>query len=150
MTDDATRPSGRERFQEREAELLAPHLRAIRGWAGRRRGWFFVHYFLGTLGIFLSTLLAAKPKWFGLSEDLYGLLAWVLALSTGLLTFFGASDRAGRYRRAWFQLTMAVMLFRVRRNRLEDVLGAYRQGEAIIHESTSSLAPISPDTSRPQ
>ena len=46
-----------------------------------------MHYAIGIAALILSTLVASKPTWIGASGSGISLLAWLVAVFTGLLTF---------------------------------------------------------------
>jgi hypothetical protein len=149
MTDFGDKAAERlaERVKFRET-VAAEQIGARDRWRTGYTRWFQVHYTLGMLGIVLSTLIASKPALFGIKEEVYGMLAWVLAVSTGIFTFLSPNEKAVRYRRAYSTLSNALTLYRAQRCRIEDVVAAAAQGELIIHES-GSAAPPAPIAERP-
>ncbi|HEV2100754.1 MAG TPA: hypothetical protein VGR45_17745 [Stellaceae bacterium] len=56
-----------------------------------------------------------------------------------LNTLFQPLEQGGRYRRAWTLLSVALTRYRADAGyKLDQVLMAYEQGEAIIHETAAS------------
>jgi hypothetical protein len=69
----------------------------------------------------------------------------LVAFLTGLLTFLNPDKRAAKYMRAWSILNTAITRYNADVSyTLNDVLEAYHQGEAIIHE-TSPTAQKKPE-----
>jgi hypothetical protein len=102
-----------------------------------------VHYALGVTAIVLSTLVASKPKFFG-GDQFFDVAAWLLAMTTGVFAFVTPAEIGGRYRAAWSHLSTALTRYAVNPSyTVEDVLEAYNQGEAIIHQ-TNVQPPKSP------
>jgi hypothetical protein len=83
-------------------------------------------------------LVAARPTLISSSDNFYKLIAWIVAILTGLNTLFQPLEQGGRYRRAWTLLSVALTRFRADTGyKLDQVLAAYEQGEAIIHETAA-------------
>jgi hypothetical protein len=102
-------------------------------WENYFRWWNRIHWTFGILAIMLSTLVAAKPQWLLDHDD--GTTAWLMALTTGLSTMFGAAQRGGAYRTAWSILRVSILQYKETNSTvtLSDVADAYARGEAIIH-----------------
>jgi hypothetical protein len=108
-------------------------------WIRHCKYWYFIYYALGILSIVLSTLVASRPKWFGWSEDFFGVLAWTMAVVTGVSTFLNAGERGDRFKQAWVILSAQLTRFKVERTYTVDhVLDAHSQGEALIHPASSA------------
>ncbi len=100
--------------------------------------WSITHYVLAVLTLIFSTLVAAKPTIISGSVDFYNAVAWIVAILTGLNTLFQPLEQGGRYRRAWTLLSVALTRYRANTDyKLDQVLTAYEQGEAIIHETAA-------------
>jgi hypothetical protein len=92
-----------------------------------------LHYTVGILIIGLSSLLAAKPEFFGFSQTFYQLIAWVIAASTAVITFLQPQAMGLRFHQAWVILDAEIKLYLEDPSRhLATVLDAWQQGEAII------------------
>jgi len=101
--------------------------------------WAWVHYIVGTTALLLSTFLAAKPRIFGLDEAGIQTVAWLVAFSTGLLTFLNPEKRASRYRRAWVALSNQIARYRADKSyKLDSVLSAHVEGQNLIAETTDN------------
>jgi hypothetical protein len=104
--------------------------------------WSVTYYILAALTLIFSTLVAAKPKIISASPDFYDLIAWIVAILTGLNTLFQPLEKGGRFRRAWTLLSVALTRYRAdTAYKLDQVLAAYEQGEAIIHETPAQQTP---------
>lgn len=129
-------------------EAISQHVQTKDGWRNTFRRWNIVHYMLGIAAIFCSSLVAAKPAWFGFQEfqnSFYEWLAWLVALLTGLLTFLSPDRKAQRYQRAWSILNSQITRYNADNTyTLNDVLEAYQQGENIISETESDVAKPTP------
>jgi|SRR5690348_1009444 len=88
------------------AELVAQQADAKDAWAKYFMGWYYTHYALGIAAVILSTLVAAKPVHWGGST--YPILAWLLAVLTGLIALLKPDERGNRYRRAWSLLKQRI------------------------------------------
>jgi len=97
--------------------------------------WRIVKYILGIAAIFFSTLAAAKPDIFKIIPGIYDTLPWVVAFTTGLLTFVGPTEKASRYRAAWSLLCVALVRFDHKLSDVTEVIKAYEDGESIIHQT---------------
>jgi hypothetical protein len=114
-------------------------------WQRAFKYWYTAHYTLGILAVLLSTLVAAKPIQGQLPSGTYDILAWALALITGLLAFLSPEDRGNRYRRAWMLLSSIITRYDVDGHTTpEDVAAVHEFGERIIHNEAGSR-----DTSPP-
>lgn len=134
------REQAKDQLREARATVLIKMRAAWHRWS---IFWNSLHYGFGVLGLVLSTTLATKPKFLPQGDDFYGALAYVLAISTGLFTIFSPGDKGNRLRRAWIVLNGALVRYLVRRGDIDDVVKAYQEGEAIIHDAPqpASLAP---------
>lgn len=147
MAEEESSQSKRLSRQENRAtspnsdDAIMSQIQITNEWKAYFKFWFYLHYGLGALGIILSALIASKPTWFGFKEDPYAALACVLAISTSLFTFLKPNERGTRYRRAWSILNSAITRYRAKKSSIDDVLAAYDQGEAIIHEDTPASQP---------
>jgi hypothetical protein len=130
-------------------QAVSEHLRIKDEWSKHFRTWNIVHYVLGIAALFCSSLVAAKPAWFGFQDSFYGLLAWVVAFLTGLLTFLSPDGKARRYQRAWSILNSEITRYNADYTyTLNDVIEAYQQGEHIISQTQSDVSKlIAPPTS---
>ena len=130
----------------RSMDEVADQTAVRSAWLVYFQAWYAAYYLLGTTSIVLSTLVASQP--FPTENDTpYKIMAWLLALSTALFTFLKPGERADRYRRAWSTLGMALTRYRSNTASINDVLTAFEQGEAIIHEVAP---PPNPPSTRPE
>lgn len=90
-----------------------------------------IHALLGIAAIISSLLVAAKINSFK-SEQIEW-LAFVAAVSVGLLNGFDIGSKANRMRRAWRKLNSAILRFEgISCNGIEEVITAYEEAEMII------------------
>jgi hypothetical protein len=69
-------------------------------------------------------------------------LAWLVALFTGLLTFLTPDKKADRYARASAILNAQITRYNTDLNlAVDEVLEAYTRGQAIIFDSTTARTP---------
>jgi hypothetical protein len=97
--------------------------------------WWWVHYALGIALVILSVTVASKPRALSKNEAVYEVIAWLAAITTGLLTFLGPEKRARSYRRAWSVLSSQITRYLNSQCTLEHVLKAYDKGEQSIHDT---------------
>lgn len=90
-----------------------------------------VHALLGIAAIVSSLLVAAKINSFE-SEQIEW-LAFLAAVSVGVLNGFDIGSKANRMRRAWRKLNAAVLRYEgIPGQGIENVIKAYEEGEIII------------------
>jgi hypothetical protein len=68
-------------------DAIADQISISEDWKRRSNTWTWAHYIIGTTALLLSTFSAAKPQILGLKEAGIQTVAWLVAFSTGLLTF---------------------------------------------------------------
>ena len=132
-----------EKANAYRTSMLAHRKAAIRefvqikdGWKASFRRWTAVHYTIGTAALLLSTLVASKPAWAGLSENQIGFFAWLVAALTGVLTFLTPDKKSAKYDRAWSVLNSEIARYHANDAcTVDEVLDAYHQAEGIIRES---------------
>jgi hypothetical protein len=87
-------------------------------------------------------IVAAKSNIISTSSDFYDAIVWIVAILTGLNTLFQPLEKGRRFRRAWTLLSVSLARYRADTDyKLDQVLSAYEQGEAIMHETPSQRAP---------
>ena len=102
----------------------------------------YSHYLIGTLVIFLTALVASKPKLLGWSDDVYTLLSLAATLFAGVLTIVKPHDLAARFRRAWVMVSVETAQFIDDPSYpLKPVLDAFTRGEEIIRVGFTSAVP---------
>lgn len=118
-----------------QQQALAHQLDVAATWRKLHWLWYVFFYSLSVAAILLSTLVAAQPEGLAVSETGYGVLAWILAVVTSLLTLFRPNDRAVRYRQAWMGLSIALDRFQaVAGTEFTTVLEARETGERQVHQ----------------
>jgi hypothetical protein len=111
--------------------------------------WYYIHYALGTMAVLFSTLVAAKPMQSELPNGTYDVLAWALALVTGMLAFLSPEERGNRYFRAWLLLSTIINKHDIDDYTTpQDVMAVHEFGERIIHNESGSRD-TTPPTSLP-
>lgn len=103
-------------------------------WNWYRRVWWFLHYFIGLLGIVASLTVANKPQILPELPLLLNSLAWISAICFGMLVFLEPRKRARAYTSAWRLLHNVIGKFRHDgKQAAPDILfDAITQGEEII------------------
>jgi len=72
----------------------------LRKWIGIYRRWWVFHYILGISALACSITVASRPQLQGIisaDSPFFGLLAWLAALTVGLITFLMPSKKARSY-----------------------------------------------------
>lgn len=116
--------------------IIAEQIKILNSWWKYFHRWWLVHYVLGIAAVILSVTVASKPSFLSESEAFYELVAWLAAITTGLLTFLGPEKRARCYRRAWSVLNNQITRYLAdQKYTVEHVLKAYDEGEKIIHDT---------------
>lgn len=69
-------------------------------WRTSALGFSILHYCLGVVGIAASSLAAAHPTLIIPNATVGQVVSWIAALTTALITFFGAQAKAMRLREA--------------------------------------------------
>jgi hypothetical protein len=121
----------------RRSRAINEQVKIKERWRNGFRRWTAVHYLIGIAAILLSTLVASKAPW--LNETQLSVAAWLVAVTTGLLTFLAPEKKADRYIRAWSVLNTEITRYNVNeRTTVDDVLDAYHSAEKLIHDSSSA------------
>jgi hypothetical protein len=108
-------------------------------WRSCYKRWIAVHYTVGIAALILSTLVASRPVWIGFNENGISLLAWLVAVLTGLLTFLTPDKKADKYLRAWSSLNSAITRYNADESyTVNDVLDAYHKGENVIFQTSGN------------
>jgi hypothetical protein len=103
--------------------------------------WYTVYYTLGFFLLVFSAVAASATK-VGLSEHWASICSLLVVILTGSIGFFKPDDRASRYRQAWSLLHTQLSRFLYDQTyTLNDVIRAYEQGEAIIHQAPAAPQP---------
>jgi hypothetical protein len=118
---------------------------AMKGaWEWRFEFWYAVYYGLGIGSIVLASLLASRPSGLKISQEIYDILAWILAVTTATFTFLNPGERADRFNKAWSLLNSEIISYATdQKLSPADVVDAYRRGEEIIHQTPSAPPPVS-------
>jgi len=118
----------------RRHQAIREQIKAKDEWRRCHRIWITIHYALGIGALTFSTLVASR---IGFNDLGISLLAWLVALFTGLLTFLTPGKKADRYLRAWSTLNSQITRYNsMETYTLDDVLDAYQRGENIIFETS--------------
>ena len=121
--------------QQTRREAASGYATVRDAWQGYFRNWFTVYYVLGTL-LFVCSATAASAKSLGLTDFWSAFFSWVVVILTAAIGFYKPDDRGSRYRQAWSLLTVQLSRFLFDSTyTLNDVIKAYEQGEAIIHQA---------------
>ena len=103
----------------------------VERWYQQARMLRYIHAFLGFLAIACSLLVASKINTF--TPDLIQWLAFVAALSTGLLSGFDLGSKANRMMRAWRLLNAYTIKYEEDSQMpIEQVINAYIEAEKLI------------------
>jgi hypothetical protein len=113
------------RTSMRRKQSISEQVRINNEWRARYRRWTGVHYSIGVAALVFSTLVASRPTWIGSAEVGTSLLAWFVAILTGLLTFLTPDKKADKYLRAWSVLNTEITRFNADEGySVDDVLGS--------------------------
>jgi hypothetical protein len=135
--------------QQKAERVTAAALYTTNHAAWRRyfKQWFAAYYTLGTL-LFICSATAASAKQIGLPDRWSAIFSWLVVMLTAAIGFFKPEDRGSRYRQAWSLLGVQLSRFFYDQTyTLNDVIRAYEQGEAIIHQAPA--APLPPQSNAP-
>lgn len=131
------------------ARNLGLQIRVSAAWKRFMGVWYTLHYGLGVVAVLLSVTVASKPFVVAQDSNVYGVLAWILAIVTGLIGFLHPDQRGDRYRRAWSILASEVTRFKNDPSyTVNHMLGAYSRGEDIIHQTAAHDHPATQDSTR--
>ena len=97
---------------------------------------WFLHYFLGLLGIASAITVAIRPSF--LWKFALDILAWIAAISIVLITFLTPSRQASAYNKAWIILSNAYDKYKMKLCSAKEVLNARQKGESIIMSKAPS------------
>src|SRR5438132_461110 len=96
------------RTSMRRKQAIKAQVQIKEEWRSCYQRWSILHYAIGIAALILSTLVASKPTWIGASGSGISLLAWLVAVFTGLLTFLTPDKKADKYLRAWSVLNTEI------------------------------------------
>jgi hypothetical protein len=123
------------RISMRRRQAINTQAQIKEEWRSSYRRWISLHYVIGILALVLSTLVASKPSWIGAGDNGIGILSWLVAVFTGLLTFLTPGKKADKYLRAWSVLNTEITRYNADESyTVNDVLEACQRGENIIFE----------------
>ncbi|WP_171941273.1 hypothetical protein [Herbaspirillum rubrisubalbicans] len=120
-------------------DLISDQITIMKFWRAYMFVMFGLHYFLGIASVVLAVTIASKPFKVSPGDNTYEVLAWLLALSTGLVGFISPERVGERYQKAFQVLSMAITRFRGDSSyTVNHVLDAYQTGEQFIHEKRTT------------
>jgi len=133
--------------QSREETLLIKDLYGfLNVWDNQADFWYSVHLTLSFGSILASLTLTAYPIKFRSEGSVKG-LAFVAALSTGLITAFEPGNMSNAYREGWRELNVALLACKADSNTQDrcnnDLVIAYAKGEKLI--GRNYIAPSTKD-----
>jgi hypothetical protein len=110
-------------------------------WHKYFKRWFAVYYVLGTL-LLICSATAASAKQLSITEFWSAVFSWLVVILTAVIGFYKPDERASRHRQAWSLLGVQLSRFLYDQTyALNDVIRAYEQGEAIIHQTPAAPHP---------
>ena len=105
----------------------------------RSFGWWFAAYYVLGIALLICSATAASAKQIGFPDPLPAILSLLVVILTGIIGLVKPDDRGSRYRQAWSLLTVQLSRFLYDETyTLNDVIRAYEQGEAIIHQAPAA------------
>jgi hypothetical protein len=120
-----------------------------KSWLKHYVRWNWTHRISAILTLSASISVASKPQFISTvlssehAEVFDGLLAWMVAILTGLTGLLRPAEVASKSRSAWTLLTIALTRYKAdEAYTVDHVLAAYEEGERIMHE-TSQQSPTS-------
>jgi hypothetical protein len=93
------------------------------------------HIFIGLIAVISSITIASSLLDGTKGETLRPWIAWITAISTGILTSFNLGEKSNNMRRAWRELTAAKMIYDSKAKKdtpIYDLINSYKEGENII------------------
>ena len=134
-------------------QAVTDYIKLALVWRNSFMRWYVFYYILGTLLLIFSAV-AASARQLGLPEQWASMCSLIVVILTGSLGLFKPDDHASRHRQAWSLLHVQLSRFLYDQTyTLNDVIRAYEQGEAIIHQAAAAPQPASGSESqrtRPQ
>lgn len=120
-------------------DLISEQIRIMKFWRAYMFVMYGLHYFLGIASIVLAVTVACKPFKLSQGDNTYEVLAWFLALSTGIVGFISPERVGARYQKAFQVLSVEITRFRCDSSyTVNHVLDAYQIGERYIHEKLAT------------
>ena len=115
-------------------EQIADQIKIKNFWLFYMITMYILHYALGLAAVGLSVTVASKPFSVPQGDNLYNVLAWALALTTGVISFVGPERVGEKYQKAFQVLNVEITRFLADNSYTVDhVLKAYQRGEDFIH-----------------
>jgi hypothetical protein len=116
-------------------DLISEQIRIMEFWRAYMFVMYGLHYFLGIASVVLAVTVASKPFEIPRESQIYGVLAWLLALTTGIVGFISPERVGERYQKAFQVLSVEITRFRSDPSyTVNHMLDAYQAGERFIHE----------------
>jgi hypothetical protein len=112
-----------------EDDLLSLVDQRLADWLYRCRQWYALYYVFNGLAVVLTITVAARPSFMPPNSDLFGVAAWLAAVSQGFSTFLTALPKATSYRAAWRALWLARLEY-LDSNKSEDSTNLLKQSIA--------------------
>jgi fatty acid desaturase len=135
-------------LSEEDRAKIAPYPPIRDNWLMMTRFWRVIHISLGVVAIALSAIVANRNSDLLAARD-YNIIAILLVIITGLITFLNAQGLANKYRRAWVVLNSVIVQYEVDHHTTpEDVIHAHEYGESILYSELQlpSKPPKAPRT----
>lgn len=145
MTDNTT--MGKDTISDTEGRTIPKAITEhLNSWKWNWHFANFIHYLVGVIGIFCSSMAAAS---IGQDYHLPSIAGVLSAVCFGILGFVRPRENYDKYVRAWRHLDGVALAYRYGRAGLDDLVQAVKEGNNLMtdFEQTQNV-PIRPEAQR--